>query len=190
MSEVDKVLYLHRQRQQVEEMKLKEAWMARETELWARIETVIRAEEDKVAKKLEEERRKLEEEERKRREEEEKRRAEEERKKREEEEARRAEEERVRKEKEDEERKRQEAEEKKRRLAEEDELRKILSFGPADDDWRVARENLRVIFQIPKHLFHSLTCSSLATEIRSYGFRQSRQEPQIGMGETAKTDRP
>jgi len=37
-----------------------------------------------------------------------------------------------------------EAEETKRRLAEEV-LRKLLSFDPADDDWSVARENLRVI---------------------------------------------
>jgi len=146
ISEVEKVLHIHRQRQQVEEMKLKEAWMARERELWARIETVIRVEEDKVAKKLEEERRKREEEERKRREEEEKRRAEEEKRRREEEERRRAEEEKARKEKEEEEREKREAAETKRKLAEEDALRKLLSFGPADDDWRVARENLRVIF--------------------------------------------
>lgn len=190
MSEVEKVLHIHRQRQQVEEIKLKEAWNAREKELWARIETVIRVEEDKVVKKLEEERRMREEEERKRREEEEKRRAEEEKRRREEEERRRAEEEKARKEKEEEERKRREAEEARRRLAEEEELRKMLSFNPADEDWRVARENLRVIYFF-EHLFYLLTYSFfVATKVRSYEGRQNGQGPQIGMGKTAKTDRP
>lgn len=151
VSEVEKMLAIHRQRQQLEDVKLKEAWKVKQQLLWDRVESVIKLEEDKVAMKLEEERKKREEEERKRKEEELKKRLAEERrlqeeaeKKRAEEEMRKKEEEKVRQQMEEEKRRQQLEELNKRRLAEEIELRRMLSFNQADDDWRVARENLAV----------------------------------------------
>ena len=151
VSEVEKVLALHRQRQQVEDTKLKESWKAKERQLWQGIEAVIKLEEDKVAKKLEEQRKKREEEERKRKEEElkkllaeEKRLQEEAAKKKAEEEEKKLEEEKARQQKEEEQRRQRLEEENKHRLAEEAGLRRMLAFNPADDDWRVARENLGV----------------------------------------------
>ena len=151
VSEVEKVLAIHRQRQQLEDMKLKEAWKVKHQQLWERVESVIKLEEDKVAKKVEEERKKREEGERRRREEELKKRLAEEKRLEEEAAKKKAEEEMRKKEEEkarqlmEEEKRRQDLEElNKRRLAEEVELRRMLSFNQADDDWRVARENLAV----------------------------------------------
>ena len=144
LSEVEKFLSIHKQRQNLEEMKLKEAWKVRERELWQRVEFVIKLEEDKVAKKLEEERKRREEEERKRKEEETRKRQAEEKRLQEELAKKKQEEDRARKEREEEERRKKFEEEHKRKLAEEVELRQKLLFSPADDNWRVARQNLRV----------------------------------------------
>ncbi|KAF9527169.1 GLE1-like protein-domain-containing protein [Crepidotus variabilis] len=148
--EVEKVLSLHRQRQQLEDTRLKEAWKARERDLWHRIESVIQFEQDKVDKKLNEERKRKEEEEAKRKEEELKRRLAEEKRLKEETEKKRVEDERkrqleeeARKEKEEADRIKKMEEEEKRRLGEEEGLRKMLAFNSSDEDWRVARENLR-----------------------------------------------
>jgi len=151
ISEVERALNMHRQQQIQTESKLKEGWKVRDRELWKRIESVIKLEEDKVAKLLEEERRKREEEDRIRKEAEARKRLAEEKALQEETAKRKAEEEKRRKEeeevqnakKEEEERKKLE-DERKRKLAEEVGLRKTLAFNSADDDWRVARENLLV----------------------------------------------
>ncbi|PPQ89307.1 hypothetical protein CVT25_000374 [Psilocybe cyanescens] len=146
-----------RARVQREEIALKEQWRKREKELWDRIEAAIKAEEEKVAKRLEEERKVKEEEERKVREEEERKRKEEELRRRlieekrlkEEAEKLKAEaenkkaEEELQREKEEEEQKKKIEEARSQEDGEETNLRKALHFGPAEDDWRVARTNLQ-----------------------------------------------
>jgi nucleoporin GLE1 len=142
--------------QQNEECKLKQQWKIRDQLLWERIEAGIKVEEERLAKRLEVERKAREEEDRKRKEAElEKRLAEEKRlqeenaKKKAEEEKKKIEEETQRKEKEAEEKRKEREVEMQRRAAEEVELRTAMSFSPADDDWRVARENLYVRIKSP-----------------------------------------
>ncbi|KAF8154531.1 GLE1-like protein-domain-containing protein [Crassisporium funariophilum] len=135
--------------QQNDDNRLLESWKQRDQQLWQRIENAIKMEQDKLAKRLEEERKIKEEEERTRREAELKRRLQEEKllqaetaKRQAEEEKKKQEEEELRKEKEGEENLKLMAEMRERRAGEEVELRKLLGFNHADDDWRVARENL------------------------------------------------
>lgn len=126
-----------------------EKWKQRTTQLWQSIETALKLESEIVAKRLAEEQKMRDEEERKRKEAEEKKRQLEEKKKQEEESRKKAEEERR---KAEEERKREEAleqeqwakaeEEKNKRLTEEAELRKTMSFTPAQEDWKTARTTL------------------------------------------------
>ena len=149
--EIQNLLNRAKEDQQNDETKLRQAWKARDQLLWERIEAGIKVEEQRLAKRLEEERKVREEEDRKRKEAElEKRLAEERRlqeenaKKKAEEEKKRLEEETQQKEKEAEEKRKKQEDEIQRRTAEEVELRTAMSFNPANDDWRVARENLHV----------------------------------------------
>ena len=151
LAEVQSVLDRAKELQQNEEIKLKKTWKLRDQSLWERIEAGIKVEEERLAKRLEEERKVREEEDRKRKEEELKKRLDEEKriqeenaKKKAEEEKKKLEEETQRKEKEAEEKRKKQADEMERRAAEEVELRSAMSFNPADDDWRVARQNLLV----------------------------------------------
>lgn len=152
-----------RLRQQEDAKHLRDSWENRQKNLWTRIELSIRQEEEKVARQLAEEQRKREEEERKR-EEEERKRKDEELKKRLAEEKRKAEEERVRKEEEEkkrleEEKKKKEEEEEKLREVEERQKRERLEaerqqrekvgLSTAEDDWRAARDNLKVRPALP-----------------------------------------
>jgi len=151
LAEIQNMLDRAKEGQQTEETKLKQTWKLRDQLLWERIEAGIKVEEERLAKRLEEERKVREEEERKRKEAElkqrlaeEKRLQEENAKKKAEEEKKRLEEETQRKEKEAEEKRKKQEEETQRRAAEEVELRTAMSFNPANDDWRVARQNLQV----------------------------------------------
>jgi nucleoporin GLE1 len=151
LAEIQSVLDRAKEVQQNEETNLKKTWKLRDQLLWERIEAGIKVEEERLAKRLEEERKVREEEDRKRKEEElkkrlneEKRLQEENAKKKAEEEKKRLEEETQRKEKEAEEKRKKQANEMERRTAEEVELRAAMSFNPANDDWRVARQNLLV----------------------------------------------
>lgn len=158
MAAVQAKLNQLRLKQQEDERKLRDDWDLRQKKLWARIETVIRQEEEKAAKRLaeeqrkrEEEQRKREEEERKRKEEElkkrlaeEKRREEEERKRKEEEEEKRLEEEKKRKEEEEERLREEEERQKRERLEAEKQQREKVGLSTPEDDWRTARNNLKV----------------------------------------------
>ena len=151
LAEIQSELDRARELQQREETKLKQTWKIRDQLLWERIEAGIKVEEERLAKRLEEERKVREEEDQKRREAElkkklteEKRLQEENAKKKAEEEKKRLEEETQRKEMEAEEKRKKQADEMERRAAEEVELRTAMSFNPAHDDWRVARQNLLV----------------------------------------------
>ncbi|KAI0371930.1 hypothetical protein BV20DRAFT_964589 [Pilatotrama ljubarskyi] len=128
-------------KKQQEEEQLRSQWKERDRKLWERIDAVIKMEEEKLRVKLEAERKKREEEERIRREAEEKRRQEEERKRKAEEEKRRQKEK-----EEEEERKRLQAERERieRERAEEHE-RKTLGFTTAFEDWKRAREMLKMV---------------------------------------------
>jgi nucleoporin GLE1 len=144
--------------QQQDENRLRGEWELRHQNLWTRIETVIKQEEDKVAKRLAEEQRKREDEAREREEEErrrkdeeqkkrlaeEKRKAEEERIRREEEEKKRLEEEQRRKEEEEERLREEEERQKQVRLEAEQKQRDQAGLSTAAEDWRLARDTLRV----------------------------------------------
>jgi nucleoporin GLE1 len=144
-----------------------EKWQQRSTQLWENIEAALKLESEIVTKRLADEQKIRDEQEQKRKEAEEKKRQAEERKKREEE-AKQKEEEAKQKEEEEkrkaeEEKKREEAleqeqwakaeEERTKRLDEEKELRKIMSFSPAREDWKIARTNLYQLKSGPvKHI--------------------------------------
>ena len=151
LAEIQNFLDRAKEGQQNEESKLKQTWKIRDQLLWERIEAGIKVEEERLVKRLEEERKAREEEDRKRKEAELKQLAEEKRlqeenaKKKAEEEKKKTEEaETQQKEKEAEEKRKEREVEIQRRAAEEVELRTAMSFSTADDDWRVARENLDV----------------------------------------------
>jgi nucleoporin GLE1 len=163
LADVQSLLDRAREGQRNEETKLRQTWKLRDQILWERIEAGIKVEEERLARRLEEERRGREEEERKRKEEElkkklaeEKRLQEEAAKKEAEEEKKRLEEEMERNQKEAQEKRKKQQEEMKHQAAEEVELRTVMSFNPADDDWRVARENLQVKHDI-SDIIHYLT---------------------------------
>ena len=139
--------------QQKEETNLKQRWKLRDQLLWERIEAGIKVD----VERAEEEKRRLEEEkQRKEKEAEEKKRAEEEK--------RRLEEETQRKEKEAEEKKR--AEEEKKRLEDETQQKEkeAEEKNPANDDWRVARQNLLVSGAVSNNI---LWCRMLTGHIQS-----------------------
>ena len=153
----------------IEESRLRQTWKLRDQSLWERIETGIKIEEERLAKRLKKEREVREEAERKRKEAELKMKLAEEKrlqaeieKKKAEEEKERLKEETERKEKEAEERRKKQEEEIQRRAAEEVELRTVMSFSPANDDWRVARQNSLVSPEILYHRHHHLSISSLS----------------------------
>ena len=125
---------------QQEENRLRAQWKERDKKLWERIDTVIKVEEDRQRAKQEAEQKKREEEERIRREAEEKRRQEEERKRKEEEAKRKQ------KALEEEENRRQaEAQrEQEAREAAEAQERKALGVTTAFEDWKRARDVLKV----------------------------------------------
>jgi nucleoporin GLE1 len=133
LAEIQSFLDLVKEEQQKEETKLKQTWKLRDQLLWERIEAGIKVEVERV----EEEKRKLEEErQRKEKEAGEKKRAEEEK--------RRLEEETQQKEK-DAKEKKERAEKEKRRLEDETQRKEKEAkerMNPANDDWRVARQNL------------------------------------------------
>lgn len=123
-----------------EEDNLRAQWKERDRQLWVRIDAVIKVEEDRLRAKQEAERKKREEEERVKREAEEKKRQEEEKKQSE------IEEKRKQKEKEDEEKRKQledERQQEERDRAESLE-RNVLGFTSAMEDWKRARETLKV----------------------------------------------
>lgn len=150
-----------------EELELKERWKERNQQLWKLINGVIKSEEDKLRVKLEAERKKKEEEERKRREEEERRRQEEERKRNEEEKRRQEEEGRRRQKEREEQEKLQQLEAEKQRAEQEqaeEQQRKALGFTTAMEDWKRARDTLKVT----EH--HVLSCGIL-----NFLFSRSKQ---------------
>ncbi len=125
---------------QKEEEQLRAQWKERDRQLWSRIDAVIKVEEERLRAKQEAERRKREVEERIRCEAEEKKRQEEEKKQKEEEERRKQ------KEKEEEEKRKQVEAERARAEHEraEEQERKALGVTTALEDWKRARETLKV----------------------------------------------
>ena len=132
LAEIQSVLDRAKEVQQNEETNLRQTWKLRDKLLWERIEAGIKVEEERLAKRLEEERKVREE----------KKRLEEETQRKEKE----AEERRVR----EEEKKRLEEETQRKEKEAEDKM-----FNPANDDWRVARQNLLVGVKISPLLSHT-----------------------------------
>lgn len=140
MKEVEAQLAALNLQKKREEDQLRAQWKERDKQLWQRIDAVIKVEEERLRAKQEAERKKREEEERIKREAEEKKRQEAEKKRKEEEERRKQQE------KEEEEKRKQleaEREREERDRAEEKE-RKALGFTTAFEDWKRARETLKV----------------------------------------------
>lgn len=161
IEEVSAVLNRLRLRQQGEEARLREQLKIRDKLVWERIEGVIRVEEERVRIMLEAERRKREEEERKKREIEERRRVEEEKKRLAVEQAKREAEEKRKQEevqRQQEELERQEAEKKAELLKAEEKERNSLGMSTGEQDWKRAREILKVrlIIFFTKPLIHLL----------------------------------
>ena len=156
LKEVEAQLAAMNLQKQQEEDKLRAQWEERDRQLWQGIDAVIRIEEERVRVKLEAERKKREEEERVRREAEERKRQDEEKRRKEEEERRKQ------SEKEEEEKRKQveaERQREEREKAEEQE-RKALGFTTAFEDWKRARETLKVIAERSvwwMNLTHSVT---------------------------------
>ncbi len=125
---------------QREEEQLRAQWKERDKQLWQRIDAVIKVEEERLRAKQEAERKEREEEERIKREAEEKKRQEEEKKRKEEEERKRQQEK-----EEEEKRKLLEAErEREERDRADEKERKALGHTTAFEDWKRARETLKV----------------------------------------------
>lgn len=153
MAEVQAQLEALELQRQNDERKLKDGWKQRDQRLWQRIDAVIRFEEEKVRVRLEAERKAKEEEERRKREEELKRRAEEEKRKQEEERRQKEEEDRQtqiqtqkQKEEEDARQKEEAARARTERLQADEQERKALGLTTAEEDWRHARQTLKVWF--------------------------------------------
>ncbi len=125
---------------QQEETTLRAQWQERDRQLWARIDGVIKKEEERLRAKQEEERKKREEDERGKREAEEKKRQEEERKRKEEEDKQKQ----KQKEEEEERTKLAAAQAQQERELAEVEARKALGHTTAFEDWKRARDILRV----------------------------------------------
>jgi nucleoporin GLE1 len=130
-----------------DEKQLRDGWQERDRKLRDQIEGVIKFEEDKVRKRVVEERRVKEEAERRQKEEAERRKKEEEEKQRAEE-KRREDEERLKKELLDAMRRQEEREAAEKEAREQEkqvqEQREKLSMTDGDQDWREARETLKV----------------------------------------------
>ena len=155
LAEIQSVLDRAKEVQQNEETNLRQTWKLRDKLLWERIEAGIKVEEERLAKRLEEERKVREEKKRLEEETQRKEKEAEERRVREEE-KKRLEEETQRKEK--------EAEDRRKKQADEMEL-----FNPANDDWRVARQNLLVgvkISPLLSHTYRTYTESKATCTIR------------------------
>ena len=154
---------------------LRAQWKERDRQLWARIDAVIKQEEERRRAEQEAERKKREEEERVKREAEEKKRLEDERKRKEEEERRKQ------KEKEEEEKriKLAAAQAEKEREQAEAEARRALGHTTALEDWKRAREMLRVSSQLLTSVCEHNSNGLIDFEDRGHEDREGKQRDEV-----------